>query len=168
MSGTGRVKANQTRQRKITEPESVCEVLKDENVTATRFGPTGDDSRPLPGDAVVFVEGDNVGGKIAVGFLDTRNAPVSGDGEKRLYSRNSGGTIQAIIYLKDDGTLEINSGSDFAVRFNALQTAFNELKLAFNTHVHGGVTSGGASTAITSVLSAADISLAKITEINVP
>ena len=168
MSGTGKVLSNQDRQRKILEPEVKGEVRKAENITAAIFNSPGEDSRPIPSDSFVYVEGDNIGGKVAVGFLDTENDPVSRAGEKRLYSRNSSGTIQAIIYLKDDGTLEINSGSDFAVRFNALQTAFNELKLAFNTHVHGGVTSGGASTAITSVLSAADISLAKITEINVP
>lgn len=68
----------------------------------------------------------------------------------------------------DATELVLNSGSDFAVQFTALQTAFEELKLAFNTHVHPGVTSGGASTAITGTQSTADISLAKITSIKVP
>ena len=170
MSGTGKVISNENRQRKILEPEVKGEVLKNDNIYAVVYGPAGDDSRPLPADSFVFVENENVGGKVAAGFLDTQNDPVSGDGERRLYSRNSSGTIKAIIFLKDDGTLEINNGSDFAVRFNALQAAFDELKAAFNTHTH--VYSPGALTPITTAIpvpqSLADISLSKIDEINVP
>jgi len=52
----------------------------------------------------------------------------------------------------------INSGSDFAVQFTALQTAFDELKTVVNTHTHvetGGTTNTGLPQ------SAADISLSK-------
>lgn len=74
----------------------------------------------------------------------------------------------AKIALTPTTEVILNGGADWAVQFSALQTAFDELKSAFNTHVHAGVTSGGASTAATSVPSAADISLAKIASVRLP
>jgi hypothetical protein len=168
MSGTGKVLANQNRQKKILEPEIKGEVRKSDNVTAVIFGSPGDDSRPLPDDAFCFVKNENIGGKSAVGFLDTKNAPVAADGERRLYSRDSGGVIKAIIYLKENGTVEVNNGSDFAVRFSALETAFNDLKADYNTHKHSGIEPGAGVSGITDTLNDADISLAKIDDIKVP
>jgi len=168
MSGTGKVLSNENRQKKILEPEVKIEILKNDNHFSTVYNPPGDDSRPLPGDSVAYIENNNIGGKSAVGFLDTKNPPVSKNGEKRLYSRDSGRNIKAIIFLKEDGSIEINNGSDFAVRFSALETAFNELQAKFNTHVHPGVTAGSASTAVTGSQSIGDISLSKIDEIKVP
>jgi len=168
MSGTGKVLSNENRQKKILEPEVKIEILKNDNHFSTIYGSPGDDSRPMPGDSVVYVENNNIGGKSAVGFLDTENPPVSGDGERRLYSRDAGSNIVAIIFLKKDGTIQLNSGSDFAVRFTALETAFNELQTKFNTHVHGGVTTGSGSTGTTATPSIGDISLSKIDDIRVP
>ncbi len=75
-------------------------------------------------------------------------------------------------------------GGDFAVRFNELETAFNELKDDFNTfvnnvhnssvvpHTHPGVTAGGSSTGaatiVTGTQSTADITPAKVEEIEMP
>ena len=78
---------------------------------------------------------------------------------------NSG---SAKIEVTPGTDLIFNSGSDFAVQFSALQTAFDELKAKFNSHVHPGVTSGGASTGATATPSVADISLSKIDSIKVP
>lgn len=168
MSGTGKVLSNENRERKIVEPEVKIEILKNDNHFSTIYGSPGDDSRPLIADSVAYIEGNNIGSKTAVGFVDTKNDPVSGDGERRLYSRDSVGAIVAIIFLKDDGTIEMNNGADFAVRFSALETAFNELQAKFNDHIHGGVTTGGGSTATTATPSIGDISLSKIDDIRVP
>jgi len=168
MSGTGKVLSNENRQKKILEPEVKIEILKNDNHFAAIYGSPGDDSRPLPSDSTAYIENNNIGGKSAVGFLDTENPPVSGDGERRLYSRDAGSNIVAIIFLKKDGTIQLNSGSDFAVRFSALETAYNELQAKFNAHVHGGVEPGTGSTATTTTPSVGNISLSKITDIKVP
>lgn len=142
------------------------QLLGDNPETVEWFDITGEDTAPVNGDKVVILEiARNY--KIAVATKDLITAAVSA-GERKFYSRDSNGAVQAIIYLKNDGSIELNSGSDWAVQFTALQTAFNELKTAFNTHLHTGVTSGGASTGTTTIPSAADISLAKINKINVP
>jgi hypothetical protein len=91
---------------------------------------------------------------------------ISGfDGTNLEIKANTG---SAKVELTPTTDIILNDGSDWAVQFSALQTAFNELKTAFNTHVHGGVVSGGASTLIASPQSAADISASKINSIKVP
>ena len=184
-SGTGKVLNNENRQVKILEPQVKGEILKNYNITAVIFNSPGEDSRPLPDDFFAHIEASNIGKKIAVGFLDTKNPPTVEAGEKKTYSRDSGGNIKASVLLKKDGSIEItgaseisidgtviniNSGSDFAVRFGDLQTAFNELKTAFNTHTH--VYSPGpdspTSTAPGIPQSVADISLSKVSEVKLP
>lgn len=77
-------------------------------------------------------------------------------------------TGSAKIALNPTTDVILNGGSDWAVQFSALQTAFDELKTAFNTHKHTGVTVGAGVSGITDTLSAADISLAKINTVKVP
>ncbi len=94
-----------------------------------------------------------------------RHFPLILGGEK-LYSISSG-SIQAFINIKNDGIIEINGNSDFAVRFNALQTAFDQLKSDFNAHTHASVTSLGTPT-VPIPQSTADITPAKVDEVKLP
>ena len=171
MSGTGKVLSNQDRQRKILEPEIKGEVRKAENVTATIYSQPGEDSRPIPGDSMAFIHGDNIGGKVAVGFLDTVNAPVSSPGEKRLYSRNSSGAIQAIVYFREDGVLEVNGNTDFAVSFNQLQVILTQLATDINANLTAIATSLGsvpAPTPYVPVPIVIDLTPAKISTVTLP
>ena len=95
-------------------------------------------------------------------------APPENDGAVKLYGTDAGGAEQSSVLLDSDGTVTVNDGSDFAVRFSALEDAFNELKGKFNSHTHTGVTTGTGSTGTTATPSTADISSAKIEEIKVP
>jgi len=75
----------------------------------------------------------------------------------------------------DEDFIEVGGATDFMVRFSVMETAFNTLKtdfnnliIAYNAHVHPGVTAGGASTSATPSTgssSSADISGAKIDEV---
>lgn len=135
----------------------------------------GEDSAPVNGDMVIVF--DMMSFRFAVAAWDLITA-VASAGERHFYSRNSSGAKQAILNLKDDGQIELNGTGDFAVRFNELETAFNQLKTdydnllnAVNNHVHGGVTAGSSSTSplVTGLSpSTANISPAKIDEIEVP
>lgn len=73
----------------------------------------------------------------------------------------------------------LNSGSDWAVQYTALKSAFDTLKNDFNTfvttiynlHVHPGVMAGPASTAVTPTVgtsTTADMSSSKVSDVNLP
>lgn len=80
-------------------------------------------------------------------------------GETIVYSSLSG-AIKAYIKALVSGILELNGNTDFAVRYTALETAFNELKSAYNSHNHGG--SG------TNTPSSADITATKVDTVKLP
>lgn len=81
------------------------------NQTSEHYGPAGDDSKPLPGDYYISEKIPGSGRGVAVGYLDPTNAPESGPGEKRLYSRDSGGAVVAEVWLKNDGTITAENDS---------------------------------------------------------
>lgn len=67
----------------------------------------GEDSLPLPGDSALLQEAPGTGLKAALGFNDPKNAGKAADGEKRIYSRTTAGTLAADIWLKNDGSVHI-------------------------------------------------------------
>lgn len=111
--------------------------------------------------------------------------PPANGGAVKMYSTDADGVEQGNHLIDSDGTHTINGGTDFAVRFSKLETAFNELKgkynalvTAYNSHVHivsGAadpsthvVTGTAAATVSQGSSSTADISLAKVEEIKIP
>lgn len=83
------------------------------NVTPLLFLPPGDDARPLPDDFGLTVSTLRQGGAAHAGYQDAKNAGITAPGEKRIYARDSGGSVVAEIYLDGEGglTLENNTGS---------------------------------------------------------
>jgi hypothetical protein len=165
------------------------------NVTIEQMHPSGTDSRPLPGDYVAGISIKSTGRKIAIGFIDPSNTPKTNPGEHRIYSRDTSGTPVTEIWLKNDGSIninndngfinitpagivELNGNADFIIAFTDMKAAFDELKTDFNnlvtvvtSHVHSGVTTGsGTSGASTTpgVASTADMSGAKVDTVKVP
>ena len=104
--------------------------------------------------------------------------PPANEGALKLYATDSDGTEKGSHLLDNDGTHVINNGEDWAVRYTALETAFNELKgqhnklqAAFDAHTHPGVESGPSSTGMTAASgaeSSADITPAKVEEVRLP
>lgn len=128
---------------------------------------------PAPGEDVNPAVGSNV---IVLKIGDAYRFAIAGDdnitpemlpGEKKIYSI-SGVAVSAFINLLSTGILELNGNADFAVRFNALKTQFDELKTAFNTHVHSGVTAGASSTGAATPQSAADLTSAQVLTVKLP
>jgi len=118
----------------------------------------GDESSPPDGATVMLLQ---IGPAwvVAVG-ADDLIPPGIDVGERRVYSQD-GGVRKATIYWRADGQLELNGTGDHAVRFAALETAFNQLKSDFDSH--GGHFSGE----VVPTPSTADISGAKINNIEV-
>ena len=70
--------------------------------------------------------------------------------------------------LLKTGIIEINGDADFAVRFDALQTKLTALEAQLISHVHPGVTAGGASTGVSVTVFDIDILTAKVAEVKLP
>jgi hypothetical protein len=133
--------------------------------TVQYFPMSGDDSPPIKGDKVSIISiGDSF--KIAIGVQDSI-VPSMAEGEKKLYSRDSVGAITAFVNFLASGVLELNGNTDFAVRFNALQTKLTALEAQLIAHVHPGVLTGGASTGPSVTPFDIDISAAKVDEVKV-
>ena len=113
--------------------------------------PFGIDSNPNKNMKALYIETGIKGKSVIVGYINTDQ--LAEVGSLRLYSNN------ANIYLRENGTIELNGTSDFMVRYSALETAFNELNTKFNTHSHAA---NGTPTATPST---ADITGAKIENI---
>jgi len=94
--------------------------------------------------------------------------PPENEGAVKLYSTDADGVEKGSHLIDSDGKHVINNGEDWAVRFSALETAFNELKGKFNAHTHPGVDTGVGSTGATTTPSAADITAAKVEEVMIP
>lgn len=60
------------------------------------------------------------------------------DGETILYSTDAEGIIKTKIYLKNDGTLELNGNTQSIVKGNELLTALQTLISEINSHTHTG------------------------------
>lgn len=125
--------------------------------TVEYFPMAGDDNPPVNEDKVLVVSlGEAF--KVAIGIRSAIVASMTA-GSKKIYS-TSGGSISAFINLLTGGDIELNGNAYSAVRFEELETAFNQLKSDHDLHTHGGVTSGPSSTAPPAA-STADISAAE-------
>lgn len=104
--------------------------------------------------------------------------PPENEGALKLYATDKDGAEKGSHLLDNDGTHTINNGTDWAVRYSALETAFNQLRAdhnklqaSFDAHTHPGVTPGSSSTGGTvpsGAESTADIEPAKVEEIRIP
>lgn len=114
------------------EPEAKIEIYLNDNATARIFNPPGVDSRPLDGDFCFVEDSENTeGGKDVLGFIDPENEPVAEKGEFRVYSRKADGGIQAEIYIKKTGLIEMeNQVHKLSVLIGEL---FTEIKAIITT-----------------------------------
>lgn len=76
-------------------------------VTVEYFDATGEDSPPLVGDSVALIEGPAEGTMQAIAWQDPKNPTKSGDGDKRIYSRDTQGVLATEIWLKGNGDVAI-------------------------------------------------------------
>ena len=148
--------------------------------TSYEVMPFGVDDVPPESWRAIYGETGEDGKSIIIGYFNLAQLDSLVRGEHRIYSTDPDGVVSTSIYLRGDGTMEIGGNADFMVRYNELETAFNQLKsdfdslvTAYNAHTHitTAVTGGGgppgviAATTSTSSPSTADITPAKIQEI---
>lgn len=98
-------------------------------------GPPGIDVQPVVGSRVYFEEVSEIY-PIATGIDDgIEPADDLETGAKEIYSQN-GSSRAAKIRLNPDEEIIVNDGQDFAVKFNELKSAFDQLVQDFNDHIH--------------------------------
>jgi hypothetical protein len=104
----------------------------------------GQDENPINGTRV-FVITVAEAYHIAIGAND-KVKPDTETGEKRIYSTNDDGVLQAFIKLLKTGVIHINGDNDFAVRFDALDAALQiyvaQVNVALGTKLDGGGAAG--------------------------
>ena len=142
--------------------------------TVEYMSPPGEDSNPPNGAKVLIIDAGRAY-KIAIA-ADDNIQPSMQEGEKKLYSI-SDGAIAAFINFLQSGIVEINGNNDFAVRYNELETGFNQLKSdhdnfvanIYGLHNHPTAPAGPISTpSVLGSASTADISAAKVNEVKLP
>jgi hypothetical protein len=122
------------------------------NLTIKNSNSPGEDSPAFPTDLVVMMRVPGSEHYVAVGYIDKKNKSEALQGEKRLYARDTDGNPCSIVWLKNDGSVRLNLGTDWAVQFTALQTEFNELQQKHNdllteflAHMHPTAAAGSPS-----------------------
>lgn len=80
-------------------------------ITAEYSHPSGDDSHPLPNDYVTLVRIPRSGRVLVVGFTETDAEQKAAAGDKRIYSRDSSRAETAEVWLKSDGTIDMNNSN---------------------------------------------------------
>jgi hypothetical protein len=155
-----------------------CEISQIDDVQAVElYTQAGEDYRPVDGSSVVILAAGRAW-KIAIASEDGIESIVE-KGERLLYSTGLVGDLpekRATIYLKSDSTIELNGSADFAVAFNDLKAAFDQLKDELNTfiddynlHNHPTAPPGVVSTpSVAGTPAAADMSGAKVESVKVP
>jgi hypothetical protein len=121
---------------------------------------SGDDSPPLPEDRVFIVKKDGSGEYAIVGVL--AKSQGAEPGEKKLYSRDANGNTKGLIYIKKDGTIELNGNTDFAVSYNDLNLALQTFKTAINVLFATKLDGGGTTGTLTLDLSGAKVEKVKL------
>jgi hypothetical protein len=145
-----------------------CEPEFGHNIQAPLYLQANEESVPLPGDYVTLVKVPGKESYVAVGVLPILDN--ADEGEKKIFSRDSGGNVKAKIYLDKTGKLTIDTDSDIDINgggtitidgttnielngnsksfvtYTELNMALQLLVTALNSHTHTGVQAGGSST----------------------
>lgn len=155
---------------------------KDDALQPDEVGPWGIDSNPVNDIAAAHTNSTVMGEDVVLGyFIKDKKAAR---GETRIFSTNAGGTEQTRIWLHANGNIELggtgdaNSNTNHATQYEALKTAFDELRgdlnalvQDYNTHTHILTLSVGTGTAAPTATqgtpSSADVSGAKLEKIKV-
>lgn len=132
--------------------------------------PFGFASNPTPKFLAILAETQTKDEPVVIGYLDPRALDSLNLGDSVQYATDERGIKTATLFIRSDGTVEILGDADNAVRYSALETAFNELNDKFNTFANAYAPGGPATQGLppTVLPSNADITGSKIDEIKVP
>lgn len=128
--------------------------------------PFGIDSNPINGTTAILQETDTSSEPVIIGYIQKKRK--SEPGELRIYSVDSEGNEKAFLWLKKDGTIELNGNSDNAVKYIPLDIAMQKLSTDINaelTAIASGIATAGGSYIPNSI--SIDISEAKVDNVKI-
>lgn len=112
-----------------------CEIDDPEDVQSVEYlFPSGDSFIPPNGDTVLIHEVGNqllVATAVNSGVVST----ISEAGERSLFAYKDG-TVTALIDLLHSGEIVLNRGDGFAIEFEKMKNAFDEIVEFVNSHDH--------------------------------
>jgi len=105
----------------IESKKRILKVLQFGVKTADEVSSYGDDASPLVGMTAIYSNTSEAGEQVIIGYINTEQ--ISKEGEKRIYSQKSDGSISFYIHLKNDGTMELGGDVDNLVRYSPLDSS---------------------------------------------
>ena len=103
--------------------------------------PHGIDANPVKDMTAIYAQTSVKGESVIIGYVNQNQ--LADIGELRLFSTNESNEVQAVIFMRNNGDIEINGDADNMVRFSELKAAYDELKgdlnaliSAYNSHIH--------------------------------
>jgi len=107
----------------IQQGKRILKVLQFGAKTANESMPFGIDSQPIKGMTAIYADTSNNSESVIIGYINTNQ--LSNAGEIRFYSVDENNVLKSFLWLKNDGTLELNGNTYTAVRFEPLQSGIN-------------------------------------------
>lgn len=113
------------------------------NILTEIFLPPGIDATPQANDRVIAIKRSESGSFVITGVLlkDAQSIP----GELRLFSRNSAGAEQGEIFLKADGSIELNGNTQKLAMYGPLNTGLQSFITDLNAKLVTAFTAVGGS-----------------------
>ena len=98
-------------------PETDLDLGGSDLATADHFGAGGEDSPPLKGDWLTVTQLDGSTESLAAVAYSDDTTRTAAAGEKRTYSRDSGGSVVAEVHMRGDGSVTVTrtAGSSVAI-----------------------------------------------------
>lgn len=145
---------------------------KDDVREAAQYTPSGIDSSPIKGMKAIYAQTSRSTEPVIIGYI---NESTVEEGEIQIFSLNSDGEQQSYVKCVKDGNVELNGNEDFAIAYNDMKDAFDELKEDLNTfiddynlHTHVAPSGTTGTPSITGTPSSADMNAAKVDTIKLP
>jgi hypothetical protein len=107
----------------ISNGKRILKVLEFGPKTANESMPFGYDAQPIKEMTAIYADTSNNSESVIIGYINTNQ--LSNAGEVRLYSVDENNVLKSFLWLKNDGTLELNGNTYTAVRFEPLQSGIN-------------------------------------------
>jgi hypothetical protein len=95
--------------------------------------PHGIDANPVKDMTAIYAQTSVKGESVIIGYINQNQ--LADIGELRLFSTDNSNAAQAVIFMRNNGDIEINGDADNMVRFSELKTAYDQLKSDFNAFV---------------------------------
>ena len=112
--------------------------------TPLQASPCGVDSAPIKDMVAVYSKTDNDDTNVLLGYFN-KNL-LAQEGEVRLFSTDSQGSLKTFIWLKNDGNIQLGGDADNAVRYSKLNIGLQQFKTDMQVElvkIAAGIVAGG-------------------------